>query len=454
MQRRPSRKLRAWLALPGTLAVLSALLLGPIDQQPYAEAPYFRQNRQALEAFEWPDAVLGADTAQLAAGWGQASLLPDRATPMAGYRLREAFEGVRDTLLIQALVLRQGGRQALLLSADLLIFPPALYDRLLQALPPLGWVAGELYVSATHTHSAIGGWAPGAAGHFMAGPYDEALVDWLCAQALQAVARAEAAVRPVTARYGTQPVPGFVRNRIAAEGKVDAQFRCLYLEGGGKTAVLGAYSAHPTCLDRHDTRLSADFPGVFRQGLAERGAWAMYVAGAVGSHGPTDPSGLLRADSLAEAIGEALAEAAWAGKEASRPIAGKAFGTAQWPLALSPLQLRLGDGWGSRPWAFEWLVHDRPVQVSALRLGNLLWVGLPCDFSGELALPLYEQAERQGQHLAITSFNGEYVGYLTPSAYYHTVRRHELRDMSWAGPYAGDMLQACLGDMLRKAADR
>jgi len=42
-------------------------------------------------------------------------------------------------------------------------------------------------------------------------------------------------------------------------------------------------------------------------------------------------------------------------------------------------------------------------------------------------------AEEKGLNLIITTFNGGYIGYVTPDQYYNH-RYHEVRDMNWFGP--------------------
>ena len=44
----------------------------------------------------------------------------------------------------------------------------------------------------------------------------------------------------------------------------------------------------------------------------------------------------------------------------------------------------------------------------------------PCDFSGELALGIKDFLQvRTGRRAVITSFNGDYVGYVVSARYYH-----------------------------------
>ena len=90
-----------------------------------------------------------------------------------------------------------------------------------------------------------------------------------------------------------------------------------------------------------------------------------------------------------------------------------------------------------------------------MRLGDGLWLSTPCDFSGELALDVKALARERGLAAAVTSFNGDYVGYVIPARYY-TLDGYEPRTMSFFGPQLPDQFMQVLGDRplrLRIAGD-
>lgn len=72
-------------------------------------------------------------------------------------------------------------------------------------------------------------------------------------------------------------------------------------------------------------------------------------------------------------------------------------------------------------------------------------ISTPCDFSGELALGIKDCLRARGADAAITSFNGDYVGYVIPARYYH-MSGYEPRLMSFFGPnvpdYFDEMIRA------------
>jgi len=105
-------------------------------------------------------------------------------------------------------------------------------------------------------------------------------------------------------------------------------------------------------------------------------------------------------------------------------------------LPLRAPQLKISKNLKIRPWVFRSLFGDYTVEVSVLKVNNTLMIGLPCDFSGELAIPLYEYARSKKLNLMITSFNGGYIGYVTQDDRYD-MEKYETRTMNWYGPDSG-----------------
>jgi hypothetical protein len=75
-----------------------------------------------------------------------------------------------------------------------------------------------------------------------------------------------------------------------------------------------------------------------------------------------------------------------------------------------------------------------------MKIGNLIFLGTPCDFSGEIYVRdgLGQLAERQGNKLLITSFDGDYVGYITYDDHFGHSEQEEIMAMNWVGPHYGN----------------
>jgi hypothetical protein len=80
-----------------------------------------------------------------------------------------------------------------------------------------------------------------------------------------------------------------------------------------------------------------------------------------------------------------------------------------------------------------------PIQVQGLKLNNLIWLALPYELSGEYGLDLKNALELQGYNSVLSSFNGQYLGYIVPQKYYY-YDTYEARLMGWYGPSMGDYL--------------
>ncbi|MBC8155790.1 MAG: hypothetical protein H7Z72_23115, partial [Bacteroidetes bacterium] len=119
------------------------------------------------------------------------------------------------------------------------------------------------------------------------------------------------------------------------------------------------------------------------------------------------------------------------------------------PLALRDPSARVSADWRVRPWLFHAVYGDYPSDLKALRIGPAVLVGTPCDFSGELVAGLTPVAANRGLNLMITSFNGGYVGYITPDAYYDR-DAYETRVMNWFGPGNGAYFSEMMAGLIRK----
>ena len=76
-------------------------------------------------------------------------------------------------------------------------------------------------------------------------------------------------------------------------------------------------------------------------------------------------------------------------------------------------------------------------------------MGTPCDFSGELVPDLEKGLAAPEENLIMTSFNGGYIGYITPDKYYN-LKKYETRDMNLFGPYNGAYLSEMITRLLQK----
>ena len=172
----------------------------------------------------------------------------------------------------------------------------------------------------------------------------------------------------------------------------------------------------------------------------------MFVAGGVGSHGPVTPT---RGFAGAQVMGEGLARRLLDPLPSVPLTSQVAFGTLGLAVSLPELNVRVSDDVRLRPWLAGQLMPAKTrTYLQAFRLQDAVWVSTPCDFSGELALGIKDFLRaRTGRRAVITSFNGDYVGYVVSSRYYH-MDGYEPRTMSFFGPTIPDYFD----DLIRRMA--
>jgi len=452
--KRPLRLASRILTVGAALLVTAAVVcLDRVDSRPYFREPYYVETTARLEIQAKTNAV---SQGSLSAGFGLARLTPTvkapqdlpaegafRSLPLAGYGNRHGrpATGSHDDLWVKAVALKVGDRLGVMVGADALIIPTEVADETARRLrAEAGLSREQLYLSATHTHSSLGGWGEGVVGESIAGGFQPGARAWFADRLVAAVKVAVADLKPAQAGQGQFAVPELVRNRLVGElGRVDPEFAfALVKQDGGNLAVLGVYSAHATVQSAENLEFSADYPGCWETAVEQAtGGMALFLAGGVGSHSPV-------------AGGSDFASAERMGQSLARQVIGRmpqtsltnqiAFGLMGLEVTLPPFNARVSDGLRLRPWLAQRLLHRTgPSFLQVFRLEDTVWISTPCDFSGELALDLKDFLLARGRRAVITSFNGDYIGYVVPGRYYH-LDSYESRLMSFYGPNVPDYL--------------
>jgi hypothetical protein len=357
--------------------------------------------------------------------------------PMAGYAPRDHFDSVHDSLFTKILAIDNGLKTSYLITIDLLLFPPKLQELVTEKMDQQK--SNEvLYLSASHTHSSLGGWNESVAGQFIVGKYDAVWLNAVADSIITNIKKAKKNRLPAKLAYWETDASEYVINRLVANGKTDGKLRGLkIIRQDSSEAILFTYSAHPTNINHLTKILSGDYPNAINKRLNEKGIdFSMFMAGMVGSH---------RLDHIDKSDYELVNEAAvvLSDKILSAPknyfIDSVTIASQSIDLPLAPSQLRIGKHWKLRDWLFTTVLGKLKADITYLKIGDVLLLGTSCDFSGELAVnqKLEQLASQQKLHLIITSFNGNYTGYITDDSHYDEVEAEEVRAMNWVGPYYG-----------------
>ena len=383
----------------------------------------------------------------LAIGFGKVNLTPSQPVACAGYgkRLGKLYESVHDSIYVRALVIDNGIKRVAIVSADLLFIPPTVTALLEQELPDIDFTLNNTYLGATHTHNSIGNWVKGVPSIFY-GSYDDSIVHFIADKIKASINRAIVNIQPATIKVDSIAMADGVYNRVTDGGPVDPLIRFIEIEQRDSSKLLFlSYTAHATCLFSRDLVLSGDYPGKLTQILESRGyAFAMFMAGAVGSHGPAAPdAGWDCVNWMAEEIAERLQTH----REGLREIKNTSMEMHRVPLALSIPQPKVLRHLRVRPWLFEAAFGEYPSFISVLRIGDIVFLSTPCDFSGEFNFALDSLARTKNIFPVVTSFNGGYIGYLTPEKYYDA-NHHETQLMNWYGSGNGEYVKEALEKLM------
>jgi len=452
--------LRSLVGLTGLLFLAVVSSLDVVDSRPYFRQAYYAETISRLRAHPATNRLARGE---LAAGFGRARLTPTvgvaqddpargqfRSLPLAGYgdRRGRSATGVHDELYVKAVALRVGEVTGVLVGADALIIPREVAAAATQQLErELNLSRAQVYLGATHTHCGPGAWGEGAVAEAFAGRFQPGARAWFADRIVAAVRAAMADLQPAALGHGRFAAPAFVRNRLVGElGRVDPEFSYVVIKRqDASQGVVGSFAAHATVLGGGVMEFSGDYPGAWQRAIEQAtGGTAVFLAGGVGSHSPVaGEKGFAGVERMGQALAQPLLEQL-PGVAVTNFVA---FGLVGAEVALPPLNWRVTDGLRLRPWLARRLL--RPPErtfVQVFRLHKVVWASTPCDFSGELALGIKDALRARGWDAVVTSFNGDYVGYVIPPRYYH-LGGYEPRLMSFFGPNVPDYFDELIRTM-------
>ncbi|MBU2903184.1 neutral/alkaline non-lysosomal ceramidase N-terminal domain-containing protein [Arenibacter algicola] len=446
--------LRVLLKFFGVLIVLLVILFffatSTIDTTPYFETAYYRNTIENLE-----EAVKNKSEAkgELLAGFARTNITPkiinDNPDPakgefnnikMAGYGSGKIATSVHDSIFAKAIAIEVDSETVVLINADLVAIPEDVVNKVTDNLK--GKISRkQLYFGATHTHSSIGNCMPGYVGKSFGGEYKPEVVEWLSQKFSALILQALADKQPAQFSSGYVKVPNLVRNRIIGEsGRLNDKLDLLsFIQENGKKATIGAFSAHATVIGTDNEQYTGDYPGYFQRHLEENGVdLALFFAGTVGSH---SNKGIGEKFEKAKYIGETLADSARSALNKMEYLPIVELTAISSEIEIPKLQfLYISDRLRLSPYLGSKLMpKSNPIQVQGLKLNNLIWLALPYELSGEYGLDLKNALELQGYNSVLSSFNGQYLGYIVPQKYYY-FDTYEARLMGWYGPSMGDYL--------------
>ncbi len=210
------------------LLLLVISLIGPIDRSSLKEKSFYKQMMSELDTLK---PVSHPATQIVKAGWSKVSITPNYPMSMAGYKQRPRFESVHDSLYARIVAIDNGSLTSYFITTDLLLFPPALRDRIQEKLKAEGWKNYFLYLSSTHTHNGIGGWHKSTLGKVALGEFHEEWIESTAQSILTKMKEAHHSGVESKISYFENDLSEWVENRLAFEqGKIDGIIRGIAIE--------------------------------------------------------------------------------------------------------------------------------------------------------------------------------------------------------------------------------
>ncbi len=442
--------IRIVLALLLIIVLFLSACLRRIDYRPYQESKYYEATIRQLDNIvkDYPDSK--PDT--LFMGAAKAGITPPIGLPLAGFGNRKGkpSTGVHDSLFVRVIALKSGAQQAFIVGYNaLLLHPPVARMFEKKAKQMLDVEPESFFYTATHSHSGPGGWGSGFVEEQFSGPFDSTIVHILIDSTLAAVSRAKLELQPSTFTVQTVHAPEFIRNRLVGdEGQVDDDLIfAAFTSDTGQNAVCATYSAHATVLPGSNMHFSGDYPGYMERKVeSEWDATCLFAAAGLGSH---SNKGKGEKFDKAAYIGEGLADSLLNNLPLKFNSKQTVLKVLRIPVTKPRLQIKINNDICLAPWFAKQLFKPYDAYLQFIVLNDFIMIGSPGEFSGELALEVKHYAAQYGKIATVTSFNGCYMGYVTPSKYYH-LDKYETKLMSWYGPWSGDYL----ADLMKQMIDR
>jgi hypothetical protein len=223
-----------------------------------------------------------AGAAEFHAGAAMRVITPDPLLPVSGgVGIPKPATEKRGDLTARAVVFRSGDEVVGIVALDLLGFPSVLGDRVRAKVNRIP--ADHILISASHTHSAPDcyGFPDGKGGH----TGDLKYMDFVCAQAAEALNAAFDSLQPASLKIATAEAKGKIAYNYYAPDLYDRRMSVIQAVNpqGQPILTLVNYAIHPEVLGNGVGILSPDLIGPLCDRIqAQAGGMALFVNGAQG----------------------------------------------------------------------------------------------------------------------------------------------------------------------------
>ncbi len=242
--------------------------------------------------------------AEFRASVAKIDITPKTPKWLMGYGARQST-GVHDPIFHRIVLMDDGATRFALISTDVCVFSPTLYDQLAARVEREEGIAKvNFWWTVTHTHSAPEIGPLGLYDVLLKGRSDHPIDSEYTAYALDEIVRgikeAKAKLAPARLAMGTgmamaninrraRDVNGTISLGLNPDGPVDRQIGLIRLDraDGSPIALIANYAMHGTALGGRWNEISGDAQGIVA-GYVEKavGAPMLYINGAAGNIAP------------------------------------------------------------------------------------------------------------------------------------------------------------------------
>lgn len=378
--------------------------------------------------------LLAADpVGGLRAALAREDITPAQPVTLSGYASRkELSQGVHDPLFARVVAFEQGGRRVVLVTLDSIGFYGGTAEPLRRAiLDTCGLRPEELFLAATHSHSAPGLTLEPGKGHANILDYTLRLQGRLPELVRGALGRLEP-VRLIAAS-GASPVgvnrrepvrdsAGGVkiklgRNPAKLTDREVQVVKITRVEGGAMLGGLFAYATHSTAMGPRNYQVSGDVHGLAAQFVERHLGEGMVAPALAGASGDIDPWFRVLPDFNTKNgwIPEPVLMGTMLGEEVVQVMNRATQPGAAGPLRATMQTLQLPAKPRAR--ADELASSTTlPFNVTVGRVGEVAFVGLGGEVGNELGAAIKAESPFRCT-VVFTHCNGA-AGYLVPAHYY------------------------------------
>ena len=360
--------------------------------------------------------------------------------PLGGYgeRMNQPARGVHDRIFAKAICFTNGSRRFVVVTADLIGFPPPFKAELVRELnsPKLGLENLILLPSHSHTSVEMNAFHPGNTyGIPQIGIYSPDVHRWMLERFSALIRRVQSDFVPVKVGTGSVAISGWNRNRRQKGGFCDEELTITRVDSqaGQPLAVLVNFAAHPTFLGAEQMEFSGDWPGQMQRTLETLlgpQATVMYYNGAEGDQAP-----VARPDSGSSGweksirFGTDLAVVAntMVNRVETDNNVRFDFSRHEIPLPKTSWHPKFMETGGAEYGLTESLlaemlpkVYPKSCSSICLRIGDLLLMGVPGEMAAELGREIKQSAAlaTQARYPVIGGLADEWDSYILSAAEY------------------------------------